>query len=363
MKKVFLLVSGRYAFIANGHLLLNNEKMSKNTGNFLTLYESIERFSADGMRLSLADAGDDVQDANFVFDMADAGILRLYNFLKWVEEMVTIRDGNGFRSPDGGINRDQLRNTLFKEALKTGFFEYLTARDNYKLLCNRKESEMRADLVFRFIETQALLLSPVALICVNVYGRSLERFIVNAKWPETEAVNQILLKQSEFLQRSIREFRLRREATLNPKKKGPQKPKPSAGVKLAAVVYIAERYPEWKVNVLRIVKDSYDANGKKFPDNRAIAQQLSKFGKDAMPFVQAVREKFEEENSSEFVVLETSEFNQREVFENVLEYVVSTLQLASVQFVNTTEPNVPAEVLKNCSPGTPSIQFTFIEEN
>lgn len=28
--------------------------MSKNTGNFLTLAESIERFSADGMRLSLA---------------------------------------------------------------------------------------------------------------------------------------------------------------------------------------------------------------------------------------------------------------------------------------------------------------------
>ncbi|KAI3422504.1 Leucine--tRNA ligase, cytoplasmic [Globodera pallida] len=31
---------------ANGHLLLNNEKMSKNTGNFLTLFEAIQRFSA-----------------------------------------------------------------------------------------------------------------------------------------------------------------------------------------------------------------------------------------------------------------------------------------------------------------------------
>uniref|UniRef100_A0A1I7X4R9 tRNA-synt_1g domain-containing protein n=1 Tax=Heterorhabditis bacteriophora TaxID=37862 RepID=A0A1I7X4R9_HETBA len=40
---------------ANGHLLLNNEKMSKNTGNFLTLVEGIEKFSADGMRLSLAE--------------------------------------------------------------------------------------------------------------------------------------------------------------------------------------------------------------------------------------------------------------------------------------------------------------------
>ena len=73
---------------ANGHLLINNEKMSKSTGNFLTLTEGIELFSADGMRFSLADAGDSVEDANFVYSMADAAILRLYNLIEWVKEMV-----------------------------------------------------------------------------------------------------------------------------------------------------------------------------------------------------------------------------------------------------------------------------------
>ncbi|EFO88160.1 hypothetical protein CRE_06953 [Caenorhabditis remanei] len=62
---------------ANGHLLLNNEKMSKSTGNFMTLEEAIEKFSADGMRLSLADAGDGLED--------DAAILRLVNMIKWVK--------------------------------------------------------------------------------------------------------------------------------------------------------------------------------------------------------------------------------------------------------------------------------------
>ena len=57
-------------------MLLNSEKMSKSTGNFLTLSEAIDKFSADGMRLALADAGDSVEDANFVEAMADAGILR-----------------------------------------------------------------------------------------------------------------------------------------------------------------------------------------------------------------------------------------------------------------------------------------------
>jgi leucyl-tRNA synthetase len=50
--------------------------MSKSTGNFLTLSDAINKFSADGMRLALADAGDSVEDANFVEAMADAGILR-----------------------------------------------------------------------------------------------------------------------------------------------------------------------------------------------------------------------------------------------------------------------------------------------
>ncbi len=36
------------SFRANGHLLLNADKMAKSTGNFLTLVQAIERFSADG---------------------------------------------------------------------------------------------------------------------------------------------------------------------------------------------------------------------------------------------------------------------------------------------------------------------------
>ncbi len=44
----------------------------------MTLSDAIDKFSADGMRLALADSGDSVEDANFVEAMADAGILRLH---------------------------------------------------------------------------------------------------------------------------------------------------------------------------------------------------------------------------------------------------------------------------------------------
>lgn len=50
--------------------------------------------------------------------------------------------------------------TLNKEALKTGFFEYQLARDNYRQLCG-SDDQMNEQLVMRFIETQAIILSPI----------------------------------------------------------------------------------------------------------------------------------------------------------------------------------------------------------
>ncbi|CAJ0950199.1 unnamed protein product [Ranitomeya imitator] len=134
--------SGKWpvAVRANGHLLLNSEKMSKSTGNFLTLSDAVDKFSADGMRLALADAGDTVEDANFVEAMADAGILRLYTWVEWVKEMLanfdSLRSGTDHTYNDrvfesemnaGILKTEQnYEKMMFKEALKTGFFEFQT---------------------------------------------------------------------------------------------------------------------------------------------------------------------------------------------------------------------------------------------
>lgn len=42
-------------------------------------------FITPGMRLALADAGDTVEDANFVEKTADSGLLRLYTLIEWVK--------------------------------------------------------------------------------------------------------------------------------------------------------------------------------------------------------------------------------------------------------------------------------------
>lgn len=193
---------------ANGHLLLNSAKMSKSDGNFLTLHESVQKFSADGTRLCLADSGDAIEDANFVETTADAGILRLYTFIEWVKEMIAgklllrtgVKDSFYDRAFASELNflikatDENYNKMLFKEALRTGLFEFQRSRDTYRELCGG--NNMHVDLVFDFIEKQALMMAP---ICPHMAEHIWELLgkketILKARWPEVGVVDEALIK-------------------------------------------------------------------------------------------------------------------------------------------------------------------------
>jgi leucyl-tRNA synthetase len=76
------------AIRANGHIMVNGEKMSKSTGNFLTLSEAVKKYGADATRIAMADAGDGIEDANFDERVADSSILRLFTLKEWCEDVV-----------------------------------------------------------------------------------------------------------------------------------------------------------------------------------------------------------------------------------------------------------------------------------
>lgn len=89
---------------SNGHLLLNGSKMSKSSGNFLTLGEAVSKFGADATRIALADAGDGIEDANFEEKGANGAIMRLYTLREWISEVM--RDSN--LRHDGSMVWDRL---------------------------------------------------------------------------------------------------------------------------------------------------------------------------------------------------------------------------------------------------------------
>jgi hypothetical protein len=78
--------------------------------------------------------------------------------------------------------------------------------------------------------------------------------IVNSKWPSISPIDKLLLQQSMFVNSAIKEFRQRRDAKLNPKKKDPRKvllpPK-------AATIYFSKKYPDWKEKSINLMKKLY----------------------------------------------------------------------------------------------------------
>ncbi|KAK4833288.1 hypothetical protein QYF36_002098 [Acer negundo] len=154
-KNTGAIEAGQMLTRCNGHMMLNAEKMSKSTGNFRTLKEAIQEFSADATRYALADAGDGVDDANFVFDTANTGILRLTKEISWMEEVLATESSLSTGPPSNYADRvfeneiniavkmteQHYENYMFREALKSGFYDLQAARDEYRFSCG---SEVKA---------------------------------------------------------------------------------------------------------------------------------------------------------------------------------------------------------------------------
>ncbi|XP_055284704.1 leucine--tRNA ligase, cytoplasmic isoform X1 [Moschus berezovskii] len=352
---------------ANGHLLLNSEKMSKSTGNFLTLSQAVDKYSADGMRLALADAGDTVEDANFVEAMADAGILRLYTWVEWVKEMVanwdSLRSGPANTFNDkvfasemnaGIIKTDQnYEKMMFKEALKTGFFEFQAAKDKYRELAIEG---MHRDLVFRFIEVQTLLLAPFCPhLCEHIWtllGKP--DSIMNASWPLAGPVDESLIRSSQYLMEVAHDLRLRLKNYMMPakgKKTDKQPPeKPSH-----CTIYVAKNYPSWQHITLSVLRNHFENNSGKLPDNKVIAgelgslPELKKYMKKVMPFVAMIKENLEKMGPR---VLDLQlEFDEQAVLMENIVYLTNSLELEHVEVKFASEAE--DKVREDCCPGKP----------
>jgi len=139
-------------YFCNGYILVNGEKMSKSKGNFYTLTDIIRDYGCDASRIALADCGDGLDDANFVTEIADSNVNRLYSFENFVKILLKENweklGNNTFVDPDNinvenynyfdkifdnNINYlvDQTKvaynHMRYKDVLKYGFYEFLVS--------------------------------------------------------------------------------------------------------------------------------------------------------------------------------------------------------------------------------------------
>uniref|UniRef100_A0A8C5BEW2 leucine--tRNA ligase n=1 Tax=Gadus morhua TaxID=8049 RepID=A0A8C5BEW2_GADMO len=307
--------------------------MSKSTGNFLTLSEAIDKFSADGMRLALADAGDTVEDANFVETMADAGILRLYTWVEWVKEMIANQSSLRTGNPDTSNDR--------------------AAKDKYRELAIEG---MHRDLVFRFIEMQTLLLAPICPhLCEYTWSLLAKGgSLMKASWPAAGPVDEVLIRSSQYLMETAHDLRLRFKAYMQPpkSKKGDSRP---PGRPSHCTIYVAKSYPPWQHCALSLLGRHYKENKGVLPDNKVISVELGampevkKYMKRVMPFVVMIKENLEKMGPR---VLDLElEFDERNVLTENLVYLTNSLELDKIDVVFASEGD--DKVKEDCCPGKP----------
>ncbi|XP_018406074.1 PREDICTED: leucine--tRNA ligase, cytoplasmic [Cyphomyrmex costatus] len=353
---------------ANGHLLLNSAKMSKSEGNFLTLAEAVEKFSADGTRLCLADSGDSIEDANFIESTADAGILRLYNFIEWVKDILNMdcyscqnfhnevfESEINLKIQETGENYSKM---LYKEALRTGFYELQAARDKYLQLSPKVDLK----LIKKYIEIQIILLSPICPhVCEYIWGDLLKKdgSILNAKWPTVGKINEILIKSSQYLMDTAHTFRILLKNYMTPKKSKTKNDITSIEKPSQGIIWVAKTYPPWQSVILTTMREMYFKNGNKLPDNKVLSTafasktELKKYMKRVMPFVQLIKEKMETDGLS--VLNLTLDFNEFDVLEMNKEYLKNTLGLYDIVIKYTDEAT--EKTREECCPGAPYINF------
>lgn len=78
-------------YFINGYLLLNGEKMSKSTGNFMTIRDALDAYGANATRLALVNSFvEGTNDGNFETACAEASIFKLFTELEFVKEYASV---------------------------------------------------------------------------------------------------------------------------------------------------------------------------------------------------------------------------------------------------------------------------------
>jgi leucyl-tRNA synthetase len=370
----------------NGHLMLNGKKMSKSTGNSLTLREGVLKFGADAMRLSLADAGDGVEDANFDEKTANANILRLHTLMTWCEEI--FKDESNLRTGPKSSYHDRVFEeeivdlinitkshydaTAFKDALKFGFYELQSARDWYREVT--AEIGMHADLVKYWIRVAALMITPFAPhFAEHIWTEVLKEpcSVQLALWPDPErTADRSIIETGVYMRgtlKMIRDAELTLLKRLQKGKKGkggedtlfdPKKPK-------AVRIYVATKFPEWQEMCVQAIKDSYSSPDDKVDDAKVRDMLIEKGlikDKRAMPFIQAFKKRMSE-IGVDAAFRRTLLFSESEILKELLPYLKKSLTLEDVEVFSVEEAlqreghGFTRTIIESSEPGSPAFEY------
>ncbi|KAL5718286.1 leucine--tRNA ligase [Ranunculus cassubicifolius] len=375
-------------FRCNGNLTINFENMSK-----LTLRNAIKNYSADATRFALADAGDTLDDANFVYKTANDAIQKLTKELSWIEENLAVESSLRTGPPstfadhvfENEMNiavtlaEEKYNEYKFREALKVGFYDLQVAKDDYQFSCSvaskEKVAGMNRNLVWRFMDVQTRLIAPICPHYAEYVWKELlkkDGFVVNIGWPFADLPDPVLKRVNKYLKDLIVTLKkLLDKKVLGSAKKNTKSstatPMNQEEMPKSGLIYVNEHYDGWREVCLWILRSKFNTETCTFAPDKEIIGELQKtsVGKDGnfkqfcMPFL---KEKKAETLSLGVQALDMKlPFGEEEVLRENLELIQTQLGLERLEVISVSNDGAGqhVELLRNDppSPGRPTAIF------
>src|SRR5438874_3625610 len=149
----------------NGWVRMAGKKMSKSRGNVWYIREALRDWPADVIRLTIANAGDGLDDPNVDLDFAEIAQVRLADWMRFATaKHSTRRETHGIDAWFLSVlnrtvqaTRNAMEDMNYKIALRHGYFDLQSAWSWY---VRRSENRPQVECLRRFIEVQTKVLAP-----------------------------------------------------------------------------------------------------------------------------------------------------------------------------------------------------------
>ena len=388
-------------YFCNGYILVDGEKMSKLKGNFLTVSDLIENYGCDASRITFADCGDTLDDANFLREISNLSVNRLYSFENFVKILVNevwskVPDFK-INDPDGEIKLDGLFDKIFdnninylitqtkknydemkyKNVLKFAFYEMINAKDQYILFNADDYTKLNPTLMVRFLKTFFIMTNPIIphfteYMYVTYLNPIFEKsglsdkkmeFLCKAKFPSpTAEIDTKLFEYNKYVNKVVQGIRDAATKKAGKKgKKGGEDKNEKKEIKVK-VLYAKEYTPMQKEVLGFLRKQTYDENnkitsldekGSPLYKNEILSDaNIDKNSKKNMLEFAAFKAKEVEAYGKE-ALNEELQFNEEEVLKNNADLLKKLTGLKEIEFVEYDEKHKPKGCKDNALPGKP----------
>jgi leucyl-tRNA synthetase len=251
---------------------------------------------------------------------------------------------------------------LYKNAIKSGFYDFTSARDAYRESTKAAGIGMHHSVARQYIELQALLITPIAphwaeYIWLEVLQKS--DTVQRARWPDVATADPGLTAARNYIRSTVSGITSAEAAQQKRLAKGKSATYDPNAPKIITI-FFAKSFPAWQDHCIELVRDSFSKLG--VVDIQNISKGIDKKEmKRAMPFVQGFKKRLEAGESSSEVFDRKLPFDEEAVLNEIVPAIKQAVKKCQDVVVLPLEAGNQGEALppgaENAVPGSPAFYF------